>query len=813
MVGQEKIIEKLKKMKMNYLKQERGSILVLTVVLLPIMFAFLGFGYDFGNIYMHKARLQNVADAAALAGARAYLDSQANDNKDEIDGTVDRDKKRVTSLILEDGTDQYTSDKNGRDEYTYEARYALSAEPPTITHGDSKHPDADKAADAYIFKNIINLGQNVKSDKWSHYAINSDNVNTNPKTFYRIGLYEEVPLYFLPIIKSVKSPQIVRAGAIALVEEGTGGGDGGDGPSFSIFDNLFTYTDDLFTQNTLVGDQNDGSLRAGATFKGTIAYTHLNGLTVAAGAHKSDYEFFSANNPHDINNDKNKENHLYDSRDYPTISPEAKKHINDGVTNTFYNTTEYLEAFRKKLSRPHVEVKTNSLTLTGDGNSPINSTCMGKFTFNGNSYRPEGLDFYRFNSSGDVTFNENGQTYKIIYHKFINSYGQVFYLLCGKDIDDDKYGGKYYLLNKDGKISNAYIYWDTPNQPRISYGGTEYYLNYRDNSYVYGDQYWQGNILPNDFLKNGIELLDPVPRGSFVQETIIPPPGSSNVYHFSADFLPNPTDTNIFININTAIPEAADHSPIYIIIDESITQQVQINSSSGNDRNFNSGRPIVVVSFGKGTPHVNLQYATVNLTLYMPNADYDASNFHGTFNGNIIARYINIASGQTDATWNQENFLDGTNGYTDTDVQEVTQRIENRVNAANSLLETAKITEDGKTMSLKEYISKKLSSESLKIEVSNLGDMDWYQNLSYKEKQDLYVRWKALYESKKGDTNFDQNLLNLLWPWNEHFDAKTKTSSEGPLRLINFLREYNVEGSGKIVDPFIYLTLEKEDAY
>ena len=69
-----KVLEKIKDLK--FLKQERGAILVLTALLLPIIFGCLGIGYDIGNLYMHKARLQNVADAAALAGGRAYLDSQ-----------------------------------------------------------------------------------------------------------------------------------------------------------------------------------------------------------------------------------------------------------------------------------------------------------------------------------------------------------------------------------------------------------------------------------------------------------------------------------------------------------------------------------------------------------------------------------------------------------------------------------------------------------------------------------------------------------------------------------------------------------------
>jgi len=54
----EKILERMKNIK--FLKQERGAIFVLTALLLPLMFGFLGFAYDVGNLYMHKARLQNT---------------------------------------------------------------------------------------------------------------------------------------------------------------------------------------------------------------------------------------------------------------------------------------------------------------------------------------------------------------------------------------------------------------------------------------------------------------------------------------------------------------------------------------------------------------------------------------------------------------------------------------------------------------------------------------------------------------------------------------------------------------------------------
>jgi len=54
---------------------QKGAILALTALLLPVLFGFLGLGYDVGMSYLHKARLQNAADAAALAGLKELLPS------------------------------------------------------------------------------------------------------------------------------------------------------------------------------------------------------------------------------------------------------------------------------------------------------------------------------------------------------------------------------------------------------------------------------------------------------------------------------------------------------------------------------------------------------------------------------------------------------------------------------------------------------------------------------------------------------------------------------------------------------------------
>lgn len=49
-------------------KKEKGVIIVTMAIMLPVMFAFTGIAFDIGRLYMEKSKLQNLADAAALAG-------------------------------------------------------------------------------------------------------------------------------------------------------------------------------------------------------------------------------------------------------------------------------------------------------------------------------------------------------------------------------------------------------------------------------------------------------------------------------------------------------------------------------------------------------------------------------------------------------------------------------------------------------------------------------------------------------------------------------------------------------------------------
>ncbi|SFT69449.1 Putative Flp pilus-assembly TadE/G-like [Selenomonas sp. GACV-9] len=120
----------------KYLHQ-KGAILILTALLLPMLICGTGLAVDLGNIYVQKTRLQNTTDAAALAGANAYA--------------VNNEK---------------------------------------INH----HPYADDKANQYIQGDYHNLNtdENISIKKTAE--LHKKNV-----TFYNVELSKEVPLYFLKI--------------------------------------------------------------------------------------------------------------------------------------------------------------------------------------------------------------------------------------------------------------------------------------------------------------------------------------------------------------------------------------------------------------------------------------------------------------------------------------------------------------------------------------------------------------------------------------------------------------------------------------
>lgn len=148
--------------------RQKGQILVFTAVLLPLLIAACGFTVDFGNMYMHKSKLQNAADAAAIAGGYAFRDNKENiDNHPKADVASEESVK--SNLTKFDGIGQLYQARIADDGNTY-YRVLLTEEVPVyflrlFNVGDTVNVSADAVASiSYsggkggIFDNLFSFG-------------------------------------------------------------------------------------------------------------------------------------------------------------------------------------------------------------------------------------------------------------------------------------------------------------------------------------------------------------------------------------------------------------------------------------------------------------------------------------------------------------------------------------------------------------------------------------------------------------------------------------------------------------------------------
>ena len=94
--------------------------------------------------------------------------------------------------------------------------------------------------------------------------------------------------------------------------------------------------------------------------------------------------------------------------------------------------------------------------------------------------------------------------------------------------------------------------------------------------------------------------------------------------------------------------------------------------------------------------------------------------------------------------------------------------------------------------------------ENLNYQLAHDDQLPFY-SLRYPEKQNLFTKWKALYEEYKNDPA----IRNILWPWNEHFnievgeDQPIITTVGETLRLINFRTEYQINTDGSVPEKTV----------
>lgn len=66
---------------LNLLREEKGASLVLTALAMVVLFGFAALALDGGNLYFHHTRLQDIADACALAACNDVVETNGNDNQ------------------------------------------------------------------------------------------------------------------------------------------------------------------------------------------------------------------------------------------------------------------------------------------------------------------------------------------------------------------------------------------------------------------------------------------------------------------------------------------------------------------------------------------------------------------------------------------------------------------------------------------------------------------------------------------------------------------------------------------------------------
>jgi hypothetical protein len=71
------------------LNSERGQILVQVAIMVTVLFAFVALALDGGNIYAGRRRMQNAADAGALAGAQKICFPEANPSQTITQAALD----------------------------------------------------------------------------------------------------------------------------------------------------------------------------------------------------------------------------------------------------------------------------------------------------------------------------------------------------------------------------------------------------------------------------------------------------------------------------------------------------------------------------------------------------------------------------------------------------------------------------------------------------------------------------------------------------------------------------------------------------
>ena len=208
-----------------HLSRSRGQAMVLFALLIPLLILFVGVGMDLGWYYLNVSRLQNAADAAALAGARTIINSNSGKLKDLApvlvqklpadNGLTDDGEPKVETSTSTETTQTSTETDEGTTITTTETTTTTTTTTSKTKLEDLTWTDGDATTRNYTAKNL-GTTQNIQADEgevvsliidsWSLFDSTSDKqvdtdlnlVKVNGDFYYIVTLDENIRHFFLP---------------------------------------------------------------------------------------------------------------------------------------------------------------------------------------------------------------------------------------------------------------------------------------------------------------------------------------------------------------------------------------------------------------------------------------------------------------------------------------------------------------------------------------------------------------------------------------------------------------------------------------
>lgn len=301
--------------------RQQGAILAFTALLLPMIIVGTGLAVDLGNIYVQYSRLQNATDAAALAGAHAFV------------------------------------------------KYK---EKPVV----GGHKNANEMAKQYIKGEFKNLGENEVINDYDDKSFTASQQEN--AIYYKVKISKEVPLYFLgTFYKKIakKDTFTLPVESVAAISDNAGG---------NYFNNkMFIFSEGFESVNSTDNEgsfnsnvfENQSTRVISDTFDGQIVYTEQKAKDNITYSRHSPIDVFYTDEARKAN-----QNTPLSKMNVKSSRTEVKFSADGEVQSGYWSKPTYMEYDYKAFIdyMDYLTNKNNPTVITGDNADLGSSTLKGK---------------------------------------------------------------------------------------------------------------------------------------------------------------------------------------------------------------------------------------------------------------------------------------------------------------------------------------------------------------------------------------------------------------------------------------------------